>query len=148
MDRFLISLLMYLCFLLFFWWSAIFNSFLSPCQLILFFVSLLRLYEWDTYLAKTQIFVVFLMSLNFLLLVYLGECWDFYTLLNIWGFCSPRYKFWIWYIRQLLLSWFPREGNGNPFWYCPGKPHGQRSLVGYSPWGHKSVRHSLSTKEQ
>ena len=29
----------------------------------------------------------------------------------------------------------PGEGNGNPF--LPGKSHGQRSLVDYSPWGHK-----------
>ena len=28
----------------------------------------------------------------------------------------------------------PREGNGNPFQYsCLGNPHGQRSLVGFSP---------------
>ena len=26
----------------------------------------------------------------------------------------------------------PGEGNCNPF---PGKSHGQRNLVGYSPWG-------------
>ena len=26
----------------------------------------------------------------------------------------------------------------------PGKSHGQRSLVGYSPWGHKNVRHDRS----
>ena len=32
------------------------------------------------------------------------------------------------------------------FW--PGKSHGQRSLVGYSPWGHKRVRHDLATKQQ
>ena len=32
----------------------------------------------------------------------------------------------------------PGEGNANPLQYsCPGKPLGQRSLVGYSPWGHK-----------
>ena len=34
----------------------------------------------------------------------------------------------------------PGEGNGNPLQYyllLPGKSHGQRSLVGYSPWGHK-----------
>ena len=32
----------------------------------------------------------------------------------------------------------PGEGNGNPILYLlPGKSHGQRSLVGYSPWGHK-----------
>ena len=30
----------------------------------------------------------------------------------------------------------------------PGKFHRQRSLVGYSPWGHKRVRHDLVTKQQ
>ena len=28
----------------------------------------------------------------------------------------------------------------------PGKSHGQRSLVGYHPWGCKRVRHDLVTK--
>ena len=32
--------------------------------------------------------------------------------------------------------------------FLPGKPHGQRSLAGYSPWGHKRVRHNLATKQQ
>ena len=27
-----------------------------------------------------------------------------------------------------------------------GKSHGQRSLVGYSPWGHKRVRHDFATE--
>ena len=32
----------------------------------------------------------------------------------------------------------PGEGNDNPLQYfLPGKSHGQRSLGGYSPWGHK-----------
>ena len=32
----------------------------------------------------------------------------------------------------------PGQGNGNPLQYfLPEKSHGQRSLVGYSPWGHK-----------
>ena len=32
----------------------------------------------------------------------------------------------------------PGEGNGNPLQYsCLENPHGQRSLVGYSPWDHK-----------
>ena len=30
------------------------------------------------------------------------------------------------------------------FW--PGKSHGQRSLAGYSPWGHKRIGHDLVTK--
>ena len=30
----------------------------------------------------------------------------------------------------------------------PGKSHGQRSLVGYSPWGCKRVGHDLETKQQ
>ena len=36
----------------------------------------------------------------------------------------------------------PEGGNSNPLWHptpviLPGKSHGQRSLVGCSPWGHK-----------
>ena len=32
----------------------------------------------------------------------------------------------------------PREGKGYPHLYSRlENPHGQRSLVGYSPWGHK-----------
>ena len=32
--------------------------------------------------------------------------------------------------------------------FLPGKSHGQRSLVGYHPWGCKRVRHDLSTEQQ
>ena len=32
--------------------------------------------------------------------------------------------------------------------FLPGKSHGQRSLVGYIPWGHKGVGHDLETKQQ
>ena len=32
--------------------------------------------------------------------------------------------------------------------FLPGKLHEQRSLVGYSPWGHKRVRQDLATKQQ
>ena len=32
--------------------------------------------------------------------------------------------------------------------FLPGKSHGQRSLVGYSPWGPKRVRQDLGTKQQ
>ena len=31
----------------------------------------------------------------------------------------------------------PGEGNGNPLVFLPGESHGQRSLVGDSPQGHK-----------
>ena len=32
----------------------------------------------------------------------------------------------------------PGGGHGNPLWYsCLENPHGQRSLAGSSPWGHK-----------
>ena len=30
----------------------------------------------------------------------------------------------------------PEEGNGNPV-FLPEKSHGQKSLAGCSPWGHK-----------
>ena len=29
----------------------------------------------------------------------------------------------------------PGGGNGNPLYSCLENPHGQRSLMGYSPWG-------------
>ena len=37
-----------------------------------------------------------------------------------------------------LERWSPGRGNGYPLQYsCLEKFHGQRSLAGYSPWGHK-----------
>ena len=34
----------------------------------------------------------------------------------------------------------PGGGHGNPLQYsCLEKPHGQRSLAGYSPWGGKEL---------
>ena len=33
----------------------------------------------------------------------------------------------------------PREGNGNPLVFLPGKSYGQRSLVGCGPWGCKDL---------
>ena len=39
----------------------------------------------------------------------------------------------------------PEEGNGHPLQYsCLG----QRSLVGYGPWGHQRVGHDLETEQQ
>ena len=36
------------------------------------------------------------------------------------------------------LGRFPGGGHGNPLQYsCLENPHGQRSLAGYSSWGHK-----------
>ena len=32
--------------------------------------------------------------------------------------------------------------------FLPGKSHGQRSLAGYSPCGHKRVRHNWETKQR
>ena len=32
--------------------------------------------------------------------------------------------------------------------FLPGEPHGQRSLAGCSPQGHKRVRHDLATEQQ
>ena len=32
--------------------------------------------------------------------------------------------------------------------FLSGKSHGQRNLVGYSPWGHKRARHGLMTEQQ
>ena len=41
----------------------------------------------------------------------------------------------------------PGGGNGNPIQYsCLENPHGQRSLVGYSPWGCKELDMTQQTK--
>ena len=42
----------------------------------------------------------------------------------------------------------PGEGNGLPTpVFLPGKSHGQRSLVGYSPMESQRIRHNLQTKQ-
>ena len=46
---------------------------------------------------------------------------------------------------KLPVSW-RRKGRPTPG-FLPGKSHGQRSLVGYSPWSHK-IRHNLATEQQ
>ena len=35
------------------------------------------------------------------------------------------------------LGRYPGGGNANPLQFLPGESHGQMSLDGYSPWGHK-----------
>ena len=48
------------------------------------------------------------------------------------------------------LGRLPGGGHGNPLQYsCLENPHGQRSLAGYSPWGHKEldVTEQLSTAQ-
>ena len=43
---------------------------------------------------------------------------------------------------------FPVGGHGNPLQYsCMENPHGQGSLVGYSPQGSQRVRHDWATKD-
>ena len=47
------------------------------------------------------------------------------------------------------LGRFPGGGNGNPLQYfCLGNPTDRGAWWGYSPWGHKRVRHDLATKPQ
>ena len=43
-------------------------------------------------------------------------------------------------VRALGWEDSPGEGNGKPTpVFLPGESHRQRSLVGYSPWGHKEL---------
>ena len=42
------------------------------------------------------------------------------------------------WVQSLVWEDSPGGGCDNPFQYsCLENPHGQRSLEGYSPWGHK-----------
>ena len=56
-----------------------------------------------------------------------------------WG----RKKTWLKSSLFLLYTFMeesPGGGHGNPLQYsCLENPHGQRSLVGYSPWGYKEL---------
>jgi len=56
---------------------------------------------------------------------------------------AGRYEFNPW-VRK--IPW-RREWLPTPV-FLPGESHGQRSLAGYSPWGHKRVRHNLETTQQ
>ena len=55
---------------------------------------------------------------------------------------SPGRRFYPWVGK---ISW-RRKWQCTPI-FLPGEFHGQRSLVGYSPWGHKRVGHDLVTKQ-
>ena len=43
----------------------------------------------------------------------------------------------------------PGGGHGNPLQNsCLKNPHGEKSLAGYSPWGHKESTERLSTAQK
>ena len=47
---------------------------------------------------------------------------------------------WETWVQSLGLGRSPGGGHGNPLQYsCLENPHGQKSLVGYSPWDHKEL---------
>ena len=53
-------------------------------------------------------------------------------------------------IQETWVQPLGQEDPGKREWlptavFLPGKSHGQKSLVGSSPWGHKRVRHDLAT---
>ena len=61
----------------------------------------------------------------------------------LWRRCK-RYEFDLW-VRKMLWS---RRCNLAQY-FLPGKPHVQRSLVDYSPWGHKELvttKHAHTTE--
>ena len=54
-------------------------------------------------------------------------------------------------ISYVTLGSSPEGGQGNPLQYsCLENPHGQRSLAGYSQWGHKEsdMTEQLSTAQE
>ena len=57
-----------------------------------------------------------------------------------------------WYKRPGIHPWvgkIPWRRKWQPIpAFLPGKSHGQRSLVGYSPWGCKRIGHDLATTPQ
>ena len=54
-------------------------------------------------------------------------------------------KMWVWFLGQEDPLEEEIATQSTPV-FLPGRFHGQRSLVGYSPWGHKRVGHNLGTE--
>ena len=54
-----------------------------------------------------------------------------------------RHTFDLWVVK---IPWRKKRQPISIFW--PEKSHGQGNLAGYSPWGHKRVRHDLAAKQQ
>ena len=76
-----------------------------------------------------------------------------YKSLRIWGFLVAQW----WRIclpsRRHSVDPWVRKIPWRRAWkptlvFFPGKSHEQRRQAGYSPWGHKRVRHDLETKQQ
>ena len=55
---------------------------------------------------------------------------------------ETRFEPWVRKIPSWRRKWQPTSV------VLPGKSHGQRSLVGYSPWGRKRVGYNLATRQQ
>ena len=59
--------------------------------------------------------------------------------------CLPKQEMWV-----ASLGWedtWRRKWQPTPV-FLPVKSHGQRNMLGYSPWGHRRVRRDLATKPQ
>ena len=67
--------------------------------------------------------------------------WVLYIYIYIFKKISPIYP-----NRYIGKMPWRRKWQCTPI-FLPGKCHGQRSLVGYSPWGHRRVGHDLATKK-
>ena len=51
-------------------------------------------------------------------------------------------------VQVIQLNSWRRKWQPHSHMFLPGKSHEQRSLAGYSTWGHKGVRHDLETKQK
>ena len=79
----------------------------------------------------------------------------FHNQISVWDLSYPHlhrsllklyYNHCSWIFNVMTISW-RRKWQLTPV-FLPGKCSGQRSLVGYSPWDCKRVRHDLVTKQQ
>ena len=76
--------------------------------------------------------------------------WDWVRDPVTWHFCFYLLSF-SWTVFSFFLALFIHTYISVSVWSClvaqspvflPGKSHGQRSLVGYSPWGYKRIGHT------
>ena len=59
---------------------------------------------------------------------------------------QPSVYWWVFNFGMDRITWGTRLKQQPTLVFLPGQSLGQRSLAGYSPWDHKTVRHDLATK--
>ena len=129
-----------------YWWQLLVYSF----WLLQLMLRILLHVSWDTCVSTSlrDILVLGLLSYRVCILFSFREYYliDFQILDNSWTLTNRTWEFQLFHvfayldtesplILAIVVGMWRRQWHLTPV-FLPGKSHGWRSLVGYSPWGH------------